>query len=157
MRLAAEMIFLGDQAKTPEEGYSKAKFLLTSGQALEKFEEICRAQGGDLSQLPFSTESVDLLSQQEGYISTLQTEKMGLAAIELGAGRLKITDPIDPAAGIFLHQKVGSWVRKGERLATLYSSDRARLARAEKTLASCYEFSLNEVADQPLIHQVLGQ
>lgn len=157
LRLAGEMIWLGEAAASAEEGYLKAQDLLTSGKAYEKFAQMCRAQGGDLEKLPKAQHKKDFKAPQGGHIVRMDVEKLGLAAIELGAGRLKVTDSIDPVAGLVVHQKVGSLVEAGEPLLTLYASDPALFERAEKNLAACYEFSLNKVSPDPLIHQTIGE
>ncbi len=157
LRLAAEMIHLGGKAASPQEGYKLAHSLLVSGRALEKFEEVCKAQGGNLKALPSEAPlKAEWLAPEDGYVSAIDVEKVGLAALELGAGRFKTTDSIDPVAGIFIHHKLGSRVQRGQPLATLYASDSNRLKAAEKTLAASYKFSLNEFSCKPLVHKVLG-
>lgn len=122
LELAAQMIWLGGRAQSAEEGLQVAKEALTSGAAWKKFEELCKAQGGNLSKLPSAREQFDVVSDRDGFVSALDTEKIGLAALSLGAGRLKTSDQIDPTAGIEIHRKIGDEVQKGERLYTLYSS-----------------------------------
>ena len=124
LELAAYMIWLGGRAQSAEEGVRIAHDMLTSGKAWAKFEELCRAQGGDLKALPMAKTRVDVRAETAGFVTGFAGEKLGLAAIALGAGRLKTTDKVDPTAGIEVHRKVGEHVEKGDLLYTLHG-DRA--------------------------------
>lgn len=149
LELAAHMIWLGEKASSAEEGLQIATQLLDSGQAWSTFERMCEAQGGDCTRLPVPERKIDVFAEKSGFIAKLDTEAIGLAALQLGAGRMKITDMIDLAAGIEVHKKLGDPVRTGERLYTLYSSARdeqaARLASlARKTLQQATGISLQK-------------
>jgi pyrimidine-nucleoside phosphorylase len=122
LELAASMIWLGGRAKSHEEGLRIANEVLQSGAAWKKFEEICTAQGGDLSSLPFPHEQTNVIAPAEGYVSALNTETIGVSSLILGAGRLKASDNIDPTAGIEVHKKLGDYVQKGDVLYTLFGS-----------------------------------
>jgi pyrimidine-nucleoside phosphorylase len=156
LRLAGEMIWLGDKASDPEEGYAMAVDILKSGQALTAFEAMVARQGGDLKSLPKAQFRRTWKAPQAGYIKAVDVEKMGLAAIELGAGRLKVTDTIDPVAGLFVHRKPGDKVEAGDPIVTMFASSEKHFDSAEKTLAAAHEFSLNSVPQRELIERVLG-
>ncbi len=116
--------------KTREDCLVMADRARRDGTALNKLREMVAFQGGntavidDTSLLPKSKYSFDVLSELAGYIEKMDTEKIGRAAVCLGAGREKKGDPIDMGAGIILHSKTGSSVVYGEKIATLFS-DRA--------------------------------
>ena len=80
---------------------------------------------------------------------------MGLAAVQLGAGRAKKSDPIDHAVGIVLAAKVGDRVAAGQPLAWIHAADRDRLAAAQSQLLAAYRFSAERVQPLPLIYDVL--
>src|SRR5690606_8521255 len=120
--LAGAMLWLGGLEDSFENGIMLAQSVLESGLALKKFEEICQAQGGNLSLLPRATTSHTVLSPQSGYIAKMDTEGIGYASLLLGAGRMKSSDTIDPVAGIECLKKVGASVKKNEPLAILYGS-----------------------------------
>src|SRR5690606_32514946 len=93
LHLAAHMLALGEKAKSAEEGYAKAKSILQSGQAYEKFLSLCQYQGpASPADLPFCETHTDVVAPQDGWIISMNTEQIGLAAIELGAGRKVATD-----------------------------------------------------------------
>ena len=131
----------------PEEAYQKAYEAWISGAAYEKFIEWICAQGGDRAwlcdpaarcQAPFSRE---IKAPCDGYLSFADAEKIGLAAMQLGAGRQKKEDVIDMLAGIRMCRKVGEPVCSGDTVAILYTSDESRLADAEKRFASALRYS----------------
>jgi len=147
IELAGHMIWLGGKAKDAEEGVKTAKKILASGKAWEMFERICAAQGGDPTRLPEGKAQFDVLAETDGFISGFDTEKIGIVALSLGAGRAKTTDTIDPTAGIEVHRKVGDEVRRGDRLFTLYTShslsDRL-FASAKEQILSATTISLQK-------------
>ena len=129
--LAGWMIHIGGRASTPDSGKRLATEILRSGEALAKFKEIIAAQGGDISVFdnpaafhqPGATRT--LLARSSGYIAGIDTEKVGWAVQRLGAGRVKVGEPVDPHAGLEMHIKLGSRIEKGEALVTIFAEDKA--------------------------------
>lgn len=120
LELAGHMIWLGGKASSATEGIAKARALLSSGDAYQKFEIMCLAQGGRLDELPVAKNRASVLAPSDGFVSGFHTERIGYAALALGAGRLKSTDEVDPSAGLEIHRKIGDPVRKGDPLVTLH-------------------------------------
>ncbi len=149
--LSAEMIFLGGKAANFDEGYALAQKLLKSGAALSKFEELCAAQGGNLKGLRQSTKKYEVRSQRAGFIETFDTEKLGMAALSLGAGRLKVTDPIDHSAGFQVHSKISDAVQVGDVLYTLYSEESSKFDEAATMLLGATNISLQKPQSPSLI------
>lgn len=119
--LAQIMLSLADVEKTVDE----VRQHLENGQALTKFEEMIKAQGGDLKDLyrPSSAEYiVDILAQRDGSIAALPAMDFGLFAMRLGAGRAVKTDHLDYETGIVFEKKVGDSVREGEIVAKVYTN-----------------------------------
>lgn len=107
--------------------FQKAKFSLRNGSALHKFYDMVKAQGGDISWLLSNKMHVPAYStyikaNQNGYINAISCKQLGLICCELGAGRKKVEDIIDHDAGIMLHKKCGSYVKKHDILCELYAS-----------------------------------
>lgn len=159
--LAANMLSLS-LGVTPEEGERMAKDAITSGKALAKAAEWIEAQGGDARALeddgilPLrATESV-LFTEKDGYLSHMDAEGIGVAAMQLGAGRMRKEDEIDPAAGIVLERKTGDYLKKGEPIARLYSnlSPGARQA-AEMRLLQALVISEEKPISRPLILDIV--
>lgn len=119
--LAQIMLGLADVEKTIEE----IRQHLENGQALDKFEEMVAAQGGDLEDLYRSVKVahvVEIPAQETGVISALPAMEFGLYAMRLGAGRAVKSDDLDYETGIVFEKKVGDSVQKGEIVAKVYTN-----------------------------------
>jgi pyrimidine-nucleoside phosphorylase len=125
--LGGAMLWIGRKAESIEHGMRLCKDAIWSGRAYEKFLEIVSRQGGDTSVIeqphryPSSRHQTDVRSTMTGYITGFDTRQIGLLAITLGAGRMKVDDVIDPRAGIILHKKIGDRVERDELLAVLHT------------------------------------
>lgn len=141
--LAGMMLSMG-KGISYEEGRKLAEDALESGRAYEKFKQMVSAQGGDVRYIENpelfekSSESAELLSKQEGVLSHLNTEGIGIAAGLLGAGREKKDSVIDFSAGIYMKKKLGDHVQKGEAIATLYTADKKQLENTMSYIEGCY-------------------
>ena len=136
LELAGAMVFLSGKTNSFEAGRDAAEMALTSGLAYQKFEEMCSLQGGNLNTLPKAKKKVSVTAKTGGYLTAYDCEKVGIAAILLGAGRAKSEDKIDPSAGIEILKKIGDPINKGEDLFTLYGSTAAKFDDAALLLDS---------------------
>ena len=143
LELSANMIYLGQRAETMEEARAKAAEAVSAGRALQKLEQMVEAQGGDPSYITnpekftISPACVEIAAPQTGYITRLDAEGCGLAAVELGAGRETKESFIDFGAGIVLLQNKGDRVEQGQPIARLYAQSEALCRRGkERFLAS---------------------
>ena len=159
LTLAASMLFLADKGDE-EECRRLAENALLSGEGYLALRRMVEAQGGDVralddpSLLP-SAEGYDVLSPTEGYITDMNTERYGTAALMLGAGRNRKEDKIDAAAGITVYKKTGDYVKRGEAIARLYASDTARFEDSEKTLLNALSFGKTKPNLPPIIHRII--
>ena len=159
LTLAASMLFLAEKGNE-EECRMLAENALLSGEGYLALRRMVEAQGGDVralddpSLLP-SAEGYDVLSPAEGYITDMNTERYGTAALMLGAGRNCKEDKIDAAAGITVYKKTGDYVKRGEAIARLYASDTARFEDSEKTLLNALSFGTTKPNLPPIIHRVI--
>lgn len=99
---------------------------LVNGRALQKFEDMVAAQGGDLEDLyrPSSAAFItEVKAEKEGYITALPALEFGLFAMRLGAGRAVKTDSLDYETGIVFDKKVGDAVKIGETIAKIYTNE----------------------------------
>lgn len=100
---------------------------LFDGSALQKFEAMVVAQGGDLEDLYRSSSAkyvVEVTADEVGYISELPAMEFGLFAMRLGAGRAVKTDVLDFETGIVFERKVGESVKIGEIVAKIYANEK---------------------------------
>ncbi len=147
LALAGMMLSLGKEGLSYKEGRSLAEETLDSGAAYGKFLDMVEGQGGDLSYIEnmdkFQRAACEreLTAGEEGYISSMDTEGIGITAGILGAGRETKESVIDHSAGIVMKKKIGDWVRRGDAIAVLYSSGEDKLHRAERCMQRCYTIS----------------
>lgn len=157
IELAANMLWLAEKGELAQ-CRSLAKQQIANGEAFAKLKEMVQAQGGDTSVLDdpsrFDRSNVcyEVLAQREGFLYAMDTERCGIASMELGAGREKKEDPIDYSAGIVLRKKVGDFVRKGEVLASFYSSEESKCRTAEQTFTQALSIQDARPKQTALIH-----
>ena len=104
--------------------------LIQSGKAYDKFEEMVSVQGGDLSQIKqLHQPKFELIvsAKSSGYVESMDTLNIGWAAVELGCGRRKKDDILDPTAGIEFMAKIGNKVQKGDPLFRCFNSNKNKL------------------------------
>lgn len=130
--LAEEMLALC-KMKSVQEAKKEVERAVSSGAAFEKMIEWISAQGSDADfvyhpeRLYSAAYKKEVLSEKSGYITSLDAETVGISALISGAGRTVKEDLVDYAAGIKIYKKTGDRVEKGERLCTVYSSDKEKL------------------------------
>ncbi|MBQ2767594.1 MAG: thymidine phosphorylase [Clostridia bacterium] len=160
LALAANMVAISRDIST-EEATAQVTEALDSGRALAKFAEWIAAQGGDascaeeparLGQAPFLR---TICAPCEGYLTAMDAERIGRAAMLLGAGRATKEDIIDPLAGIRLCATVGDKLCAGDALAVLHTSDETKFAAAEAAFLSAMTFDAQPPKTLPLIFSVI--
>ena len=108
---------------------------INNGKALEKFEEIIEAQGGDLNDIysknNFARNHIKIKSRETGYIKSINTEKIGWALVEMGCGKKVTSDTLDHSAGIKINYKVGDKVYKGDTVYELFGFNEKKLKNAK--------------------------
>ena len=157
LHLASGILTLAGRG-TGEECMRMARGAIGQGAAFEKLCAMVEAQGGDPSVLRdtsrFDRAPVEyrLLSECEGYIASMRTEDIGIASVMLGAGRDTKESRIDHLAGIVLHKKTGDFVRRGEPIATLYTSSASLVEAAGRHLRAAIAFSGKPVPPEKWIY-----
>jgi pyrimidine-nucleoside phosphorylase len=160
LSLAGAMIYLGRKASSIEEGIEKSKEMIDSGKAFNKFVELVKIQHGKVelienpARYPKSKFSETLYSKG-GYLSSINNLEIGMAALELGAGRMTKEDVIDHKAGIIFRKKIGDVVKEGEVLAELFSDSKTKLAAGKERLLRAVEYSDKKVKGPKLIKKII--
>jgi pyrimidine-nucleoside phosphorylase len=141
--LSAEMAFLAGSTKNLEEAKTRAREYLQNGEALKKFYDMCEAQGaiqGWEQKLLAPTSVVEILSPQAGYLAKISSHTLGIVGLELGVGRKRMEDPVDPPAGFELLKGLGDFVEEGEPLLKVHLGQ-SQLTPALKTeILTAYDF-----------------
>ncbi len=143
-----------------EEAAERVIKTLDSGEAYEKMREWIVAQGGDIAYIddtslfPKTAFEYEVKSECDGFITAMDAEAIGMAAVVLGAGRRTKDDDIDYAAGIVINKKTGDKVSKGDTLCTLYTNDESAIEDAKERYISSLTFNKNKKEPKPVIYKI---
>ena len=147
LRIGSKLMIMEGLAKTEDEARKVLEGKISDGSAIEKFKEMVELQGGDPSYIDdtdkFKKSSIikDITSEETGFVKSIEAIEIGIASRDLGAGRHKKGDVLDLSAGIYLHKKVGDFVEKGEKIATIYTEKENEVAGAIERIKAAYAFS----------------
>ena len=163
IELTLQMMDIAQPIEYWEAAREKARAALLGGEALDIFRDMVAAQGGDpkvaddpKSVLTFAKHTVEFTAQRDGILSHMDTQQIGVAGVELGAGRMKKEDDIDHAVGFVFHKRLGDAVKKGEAILTAHYNDADRLRAANERLTQAIVVS-DEPTDAPeLIKRVIN-
>jgi len=141
--VAREMCWLAEVESDPGDA-------LRSGAGRAKFLQMLAAQGGQIEKgLPVAPVQLPVPAVGDGYVESIDALEVGLAGLELGVGRKKKEDPVDPAAGIVIQAPVGARVRAGEPLAIVHARSEELARSVMPRLQKAWRLSAHEVARPP--------
>jgi pyrimidine-nucleoside phosphorylase len=141
--VAREMCRLAEVTMDPDEA-------LSSGAGRATFLRMLASQGGKLEDgLPVAPVHVPIASPAGGYVESVDALAVGLASLELGAGRIRKDDKVDHAAGLVIQAPVGTQVRPGEPLVTVHARSKELVDRVTPRLQKAWRLSPNEVKRPP--------
>ena len=145
LSFAAEMLMQAQKAATLEEGEALASAALSSGRALEIFARMVSALGGPSDfvehpsrYLPSAPVIHPVLAERSGLLASCATRDLGMVVVELGGGRRKPSDTINPSVGISDILPLGAKVEKGERIAVVHAASSDEAEHAVKRIVACY-------------------
>ncbi len=151
LTLGSWMLIAGGKADTVEAARAQLCQVIEDGSALKKLAEFVKAQGGDESLvyhpegLPGASIQKEIYAMEEGYISRIVCDEVGICSLILGGGRETKESEIDLSVGLILKKKVGDFVKKGEVLAVIHANDERRAAEAERR----YQAACSIISDVP--------
>ncbi len=150
LELGAYMIKLAGLGDDIEENKNKMLENINNGKAFNKFLELIKNQGGDISYIE-NVEKFDkakyilpIYATDDGYISQINAKEVGKLACDLGAGRIKKDDKIDYSVGIILNKKVSNKVIKDEILGYLHANDEEKGNNTAKKLKDIIKINKEE-------------
>lgn len=161
LTLGAYMLLAGNVAKSEKEAREKLLAVIKNGSALQKLAEFIEAQGGqkeavyDTALLPAAKWQEEVLSPQDGYVSHIKCDEIGICSLLLGGGRETKESEIDLSVGLVLQKKVGDAVKKGESLAIIHGNDQEKMAVAKERFIQAVTLSPTKEKKRKLIYGVI--
>lgn len=161
LRLGAQLLIASGIADTPEAGEALLQKALADGSGLEKLRQMIAAQGGDASVcdhpevLAEAPVVRDVTAPRAGYIAHMDTAKLGYASQELGAGRKRKTDAIDPRVGFIMRCRVGDRLDAGAPLCTVYAAKEADFEKAQAMILDAITLSDTPAEKEKLLYALV--
>ncbi|MEX0719236.1 MAG: thymidine phosphorylase [Balneolaceae bacterium] len=161
--LAGTMIYLGGKAKDIPEGMEVSKQQIKNGQAFQKWLDIVEEQGGDVEiikspkKYPKAKYEFEIKLEKEGYITAMDSFDIGMASVELGAGRKMKEDEVDPQAGIILKRKIGDKITNGETILTGYTNKPSAIESASQLLYEAVTIERTKPESVKLVSNIIDK
>jgi len=159
--LGRAMIVLGGRAASWDEAGTILDRALDSGDALARFRSMVEAQGGDASmvdepdRLPRAGHEHAVSAPRDGFVTDIDPFALGEAVVELGGGRRRADDVIDPGVGVLLSKKPGREVKAGEALAVVLASDPGVGKRVAGDLNKAFTVGAAPPPPRPLVRHLV--
>ena len=155
---SAHLLALSDLELDEQEARKRAEAAVRDGSALELYERWISAQGGDPSEdvLPAAAVVRPVESPESGFVRQLRALPVGIAALELGAGRARKDDAIDHAVGVVCLRKRGDEVERGEPIAEIHARTDDEAAAAAEQVLGAYELGAEPPEHRPIVLDVLA-
>ncbi len=163
MALGSAMLVLAGKAETLTSARDLLENALHSGGGAEKFREFIAAQGGNpnvlerTELLPQAKANFEVISPKDGWVAEFDTFGIGMLGVEMGAGRKKMGDEIDPRVGFRFAVKVGTRVEKGQPLAVVFGRDEAQASSFASRLCDMIKVSPRPVKKRKLLRYIVSK
>lgn len=157
LELGAYMIKLAGKGSNIEENKKMLLENIQNGKAYNKFIELVQNQGGDIEYVKDVTKFEkakiiqEVISTTKGYVQAINAEEIGKLSCNLGAGRKTKKDKIDLQVGIILNKKIGDFVNKGDKLATIYANDIEKAKDTENEIRRIYKIGKEKIEENTII------
>lgn len=146
--LGGEILVLAGMAEDRKSGAAMVKSTFSEGRACARFERMVADLGGPKKFasnwqdcLPEAAIVSDVLASRAGYISKIDGEALGQAVVNLGGGRLRADDEIDPSVGFSDLASLGDRVEKGTIIGRVHGQSQADISAAKKAFYAAYSVS----------------
>ena len=144
-----------------EEGKEKIDEVIKNGSALKILGEFIETSGGNkelvnnYDLLPKAKSVMEIFSKKEGYVKKIKTEKIGKAAMIIGAGRAKKGDGIDHSVGINIFKKVGEKITRNEKIAEIYYNNNENVEEAKNMILEAFVLTGEKVGKQKAVLKIM--
>jgi len=164
MALGAELLALSGLASDVAAGAAALKRALETGAAAERFERMVMGLGGPKdfitragAMLPQAPVVIDAAPGARGFVTGVDVRAVGLAVVELGGGRTRSDDAIDPAVGLTDLAPIGAEVGPGAPLARVHAREPGQAEAAIRRLRAAYRLEESPLSPgQPIIERIDG-
>ncbi len=160
LTIASHMAVLGEAFKDYDTAFCELEKTIKSGKAIDKLKQLVEIQGGKPElidypeRLPMAKNHIAVKSTESGYVTSIDTEMIGIGAMLTGAGRKQKGDPVDYSAGITVIKKTGDFVKEGETICMLHSN-LDKLADAENRVRKAYAYSTSKPAKTRYVYEII--
>ena len=160
--LGAYMMKLSGLGDNLQENKKRLLENIQNGKAYNKFVELVRNQGGDISyvknvdKFPNPKYIEPIISKNSGYVYEIDAKEIGKLSCYLGAGRIKKDDEIDSSVGIILNKKVSDYVSENEILGHIYANDIDKAKEVIKEIDNVIKIGEKKVQPNKTIIEVLN-
>ncbi|SFI44900.1 thymidine phosphorylase [Jannaschia pohangensis] len=160
--LGGEALALAGMVSDAAEGAARIEAALTAGAAAEVFGRMVAAQGGPLDfperwrdRLPAAPVVAELRADRPGVVGAIDTRALGEIVVDLGGGRRREDDRIDPTVGISHLAQLGAVVTEGQALARVHAADSAAAEDAAERVAHAFTMESGAVTPPVLIQETI--
>jgi pyrimidine-nucleoside phosphorylase len=152
--LGAEMLVLAGAAPDLDTARRELEKAIGTGRAAQTFQRIIEAQGGnpsvvdDPAVLPQAVECEIYPAPRRGLVARVEPKAIGRGVTQLGGGRTRLGDVVDPTVGFVITARPGDWVEAGDPLATIFARSRAGIDAGKEVLLAA--IAIADEAEPPL-------
>jgi pyrimidine-nucleoside phosphorylase len=155
LALGAELLVLGGAQSNFDSAKAALQDKIDSGDGLKRLKEMVKSHGGDLDAPRKRELESDVKADKSGYVSKINTQRIGLAVIEMGGGRKMMGDPINHASGVEFLIRIGDKIEAGQTIAKLFCESSAK-EYARTLISASVSISDSPTEAQKLIVETVG-
>lgn len=158
--LGGEALALGGLAADARDGAARIEQVLENGMAAEYFGRMVAAQGGPADfidrwpdRLPAAPVQREVPSPRAGFITAIDGFALGQAVVNLGGGRLRDGDKVNPSVGLSDLAGIGEDLSRDLPLCMVHAATEAAAEAAVRAVQAAYTLADAAVAEPPLVHK----
>ena len=157
LNISMQIMYLSGKYPNMFENKNKVLEVIENGKAYEKFKELVAKQGGDVSYIEnlgkFETAPLvtPVISDEDGFVEKLDAGKVGKAGLDLGIGRVRKEDDIDPRVGLIFMKKIGDEVKKGDVLCYIHANSPEKADKCITDIKNAFVIGNNKLTKKNII------
>ena len=155
---ASRLVSLSDLGDDEAAARARVEAAIADGSAEEAYRRWIEAQGGDPAEDRLLRAPVvrPVEAETEGVVTRVRALDVGIAALELGAGRRSKGDEIDHSVGLLVLKKRGDRVERGEPIAEVHARDDASAEEAGRRVRAAFVLGDEPPAASGVVLDVIG-